>query len=165
MTLGNPSIITIAAKKLAGHKMVMSFAGNRTHLLWSGFMPHRHTIPDRVNEDLVSLQVYPERFMEDPQLPFVKWATVEVHGYEGLPEGMERFELPAGLYAAFPYTGLPAAAAGVFGSIFNEWLPASGYELDHRPHFEILGPGYKRDDPASTETIYIPICKFGTHNT
>ncbi|MGK2861531.1 MAG: GyrI-like domain-containing protein [Chitinophagaceae bacterium] len=45
----------------------------------------------------------------------------------------------------------------MFSYIFNTWLPPSGYDLDNRPHFEILGEKYKNDDPLSEEEIWIPI--------
>jgi predicted transcriptional regulator YdeE len=41
--------------------------------------------------------------------------------------------------------------------IYTEWLPASNYELDNRPQFEILGVKYKTNDPNSEEEIWIPI--------
>jgi AraC family transcriptional regulator len=41
--------------------------------------------------------------------------------------------------------------------IFNTWLPKSGYQLDRRPHFEILGEKYKNNNPDSEEEIWIPI--------
>jgi len=37
--------------------------------------------------------------------------------------------------------------------IFSDWLPKSDYELDEKPHFEILGEKYKNDDPNSEEEI------------
>ncbi len=36
-------------------------------------------------------------------------------------------------------------------------LRRSGYEMDTRPHFEILGAQYKNNDPDSEEDIYVPI--------
>lgn len=46
---------------------------------------------------------------------------------------------------------------GTFGYIFGTWLPNSGYIMDDRPHFEILGAKYKNNDPESEEEIWIPI--------
>jgi AraC family transcriptional regulator len=43
----------------------------------------------------------------------------------------------------------------VFLSIYS--VPASNYDLDDRPHFEILGDKYKNGDPNSEEDIWIPI--------
>lgn len=67
------------------------------------------------------------------------------------------FIIPAGQYAVFHYKGSHNNGFDVFSYIFGEWLPASGYELDDRPHFELLGPKYKNGDPDSEEEIWIPI--------
>lgn len=31
------------------------------------------------------------------------------------------------------------------------------YEIDFRPHFEILGEKYKNNDPGSEEEVWIPV--------
>lgn len=70
---------------------------------------------------------------------------------------METFDLPGGLYAMFYYKGSSDNAAQVFNYILQEWLPKSGYKLDTRPHFEVLGEKYKTGDVNSEEEIWIPI--------
>jgi AraC family transcriptional regulator len=77
---------------------------------------------------------------------------------------MEVLELPEGLYAVFTYKGIPANAAPFFRSIFTEWLPASDYVLDNRPHFEILGSLYQHNDPKSEETVWIPVKQKSARN-
>ncbi len=69
---------------------------------------------------------------------------------------METFCIPEGQYAVFHYKG-SSADSSIFQYIFGEWLPKSGYELDDRPHFEILGAQYKNNDPESEEEIWIPV--------
>jgi AraC family transcriptional regulator len=64
--------------------------------------------------------------------------------------------LNGGLYAVFNYKGLNTDNR-IFIHIFTEWLPSSGYVLDERPHFEILGEKYKNNDPESEEEIWIPV--------
>src|SRR5690606_23835391 len=110
--------------------------------------------------DLYSLQVFPESFSFQqihPHAEFEKWALAEVQEATEIPEGMEQFALPGGLYAVFQHKGGPATAPQTFGYIFGEWLPKSGYELDNRPHFEVLGAKYKNNDPESEEEIWIPV--------
>jgi AraC family transcriptional regulator len=70
---------------------------------------------------------------------------------------MEPLEIPEGLYAVFHYKGDQKNAADFFRKIYTEWLPNSGYVLDHRPQFEILGGKYKTNDPNSEEEIWIPV--------
>lgn len=154
-----PIIITIPQKKLIGQRITMPFNNDQTFKLWSGFMPRRNEIINAVDTSLYSVQVYPEGFLQnfDPSTEFEKWALVEVEGYNSVPESMVTFDLPGGLYAVFHYKGSSDNAAQVFGYILQEWLPKSGYELDARPHFEVLGEKYKTGDVNSEEEIWIPI--------
>ena len=154
-----PRFETIEQKKLIGQTVTMNFADNKTFRLWNSFMPRRHEIANTLSTSLYSVQVYPEGFFEnfDVQRLFDKWAAVEVADWKQVPEGMETFTLPAGLYAVFFYKGLPANAPQVFGYIFSQWLPASGYALDTRPHFEMLGEKYNNTSPESEEEIWIPV--------
>jgi AraC family transcriptional regulator len=69
---------------------------------------------------------------------------------------MSTYTLPGGLYAVFSYKGLNTDHA-IFESIFRAWLPNSKYELDDRPHFEILGANYRNNDPYSEEDIWVPV--------
>ena len=152
-------IAILSKKKLIGKRMIMSFADNKTANLWSTFMPGRKEIQNNIGPDLYSIQVYAPLFFDkfDPNAGFEKWATVEVTDFDKVPNEMETFVLPGGLYAVFLYHGSSGEAAGVFQYIFGTWLPQSGYALDNRPHFEILGEKYKNADPNSEEEIWIPI--------
>ena len=157
-----PRIETIGEKKLIGMHISMSHANNRTAELWSSFMPQRNTIPNKLNSDLYSLQIYPstysfQRF--DPMASFEKWAAVEVSTHSNIPEGMEALTIPGGQYAVFTYKGNPIHAAPFFQYIFDTWLPSSEYELDARPHFEVLGAKYKNNDDASEEEVWVPVRK------
>lgn len=123
-------------------------------------MPRRHEIRERVSEDLISLQDYGKDFSfkeVDIEKSFEKWALAEVSSFDHLPDGMEAFTLVEGWYAVFVYHGLAREAEGTFRYIFSTWLPSSGFELDQRPHFEVLGPKYRHDSIDSEEEIYIPI--------
>lgn len=158
-----PTITTTPEKKLIGKRLAMSFAHNRTFELWNSFMPHRKEIANAIGTELYSAQQYPEGFFAqfNPMAEFDKWAAVEVGDLDIIPEGMEALVIPEGLYAVFIHTGGPATAETTFTYIMRDWLPKSGYQLDTRPHFEILGSKYKNDDPNSEEEVWIPIQKIG----
>ena len=151
----------LPGKKLVGKRMTMSFADDKTGELWKSFMQQRREIPDNINQELISMQVYPARFFTDfhPTTPFEKWAAAEVTDFENVPGGMETFILPEGLYLVFNYRGKASDAAPFFQNILGEWLPQSDYRLDDRPHFEVLGEKYKNDSPDSEEEIWIPVKK------
>lgn len=120
-------------------------------------MPRRNEIKNRPGVDLYNVVIYPNHFDFNPHASFEKWATVPVTDTTSIPEGMETLDIPEGLYAVFIYKGINTEAASFFKQIFTEWLPASGYKLDNRPHFEILGSNYKQNDPCSEEEVWIPV--------
>ena len=154
-----PRIEQLHEKKLVGKQIITSIANNQTFSLWSSFMPRRKEIINTVSTDLFSMQVYPYDFdftFSNLSVTFQKWATVEVADFENIPEEMETYVLPAGLYAVFEYKGLNTDTK-IFEYIFGTWLPSSQYNIDNRPHFEILGAKYKNNDPNSEEEIWIPI--------
>lgn len=156
-----PRIEITASKRLAGKQMAMSFADNKTDELWKSLMQQRREISNNINQELISMQVYPPEFFTHfhPATTFDKWATVEVSDFDHLPNGMETYTLPKGLYAVFQYRGKASDAAPFFQYILGTWLPQSGYLLDDRPHFEILGEKYKNNSPDSEEEIWIPVKK------
>jgi len=154
-----PRIKLLPSKRLIGKKLSMSFANNKTHELWKSFMPRRAEIKNATSELLFSLQVYPNSFFAhfSPLAEFEKWAAVEVDAFLDVPEGCESFVLSEGLYAVFLHKGGPATAQKTFNAIFETWLPGSEYQLDDRPHFELLGEKYSNTSPDSEEEVWIPI--------
>ncbi|GAA0880635.1 hypothetical protein GCM10009119_36050 [Algoriphagus jejuensis] len=153
-----PRIEKLNEKKLIGTPLRMSLSQNRTGELWGSFMPRKREIENRLTNEMISLQLYqPSHFINfDPENEFEKWAAVEVSDLENVPSGMEAFNLTGGLYAVFEYKG-SSSDTGIFQYIFGTWLPHSDYDLDDRPHFEVLGAKYKNNDPTSEEEIWIPI--------
>jgi len=153
-----PEIKTISGKKLMGLPLSMSLADNMALDLWRKLMPRRNEIKNRTTTDYISMSVYPNDYFTQFDLArtFEKWAAVEVTDFNIVPDGMEPFELAAGLYAVFHYKG-PGNDPSIFSHIFGIWLPDSGYVIDDRPHFEILGENYNAADPNAEEEIWIPV--------
>ena len=142
-------------------RMPMTFQNHNPAMLWGRFMPRVKEIKNRVGHAFYSLQktVPPVLFSEiKPDTPFEKWALVEVSDLKDIPDGMKSFELAAGTYAVFNHIG--NTVEGFMQSIhyiIGDWLPDSGYVLDLRPHFEVLGEKYDRFNPNSEEEIWIPV--------
>ena len=152
-----PKIVNVNKKMLIGHSLDMSMSDNKTQQLWQSFMPRLKEInPFRVNSDLVSMQVYEDYYDFQPHSTFTKWATAEVSDFKTVPDGMKTLELESGLYAVFHYIG-SSSDKRIFEYIFASWLPKSQYQVDNRPHFEVLGEKYNNVDSNSEEHIYIPI--------
>ena len=154
-----PELRIITGLKLIGMRKVMSFTHNTTFQLWNSFMPLKKDIGNFQGHGLYSVQLYPDSFFRnfDPLAEFEKWAAMEVADFSNLPEGMETLEIPAGRYTVFHYKGSHENAQAFYSYIFQKWLPASGYTLDNRPHFEVMGEKYQHGSPDSEEEIWIPI--------
>jgi AraC family transcriptional regulator len=155
-----PRIELLTGKKLVGMKMEMTFSDNKTGELWRNFMQRRKEIKNRVSDELYSMQVYGQSFnFKDfnPNAPFEKWAAAGVTDFNSIPDKMEPFVLKGGLYAVFIHKGPASDGPRTFRHIFVDWLPASGFQIDNRPHFEILGAKYKNEDPDSEEEVWIPV--------
>jgi AraC family transcriptional regulator len=155
-----PKLVTMEAKTLVGHRLSMSVANFRVAQLWRSFSPRVGEIKARLGEERYSVNVYElDYFIRfQPTKEYDKWAAVQVSDISNIPNDMEVLILPEGLYAVFHYVGL-SSDNSIFQEIYGTWLPASDYELDDRPHFEVLGEKYKNNDPSSEEEIWIPIKK------
>jgi AraC family transcriptional regulator len=154
-----PRIEILSEKKLIGKRLTMSLSNNKTPELWKSFMPRRKEIEKNIGSNLYSMQIYDPLYFSnfDSNANFEKWATIEVTDFDKVPDEMDTFTIPSGLYAVFTYAGDMSLAPQTFQYIFTTWLPNSEYILDSRPHFEILGEKYKNNDPTSEEEIWIPI--------
>lgn len=153
-----PQIQHHAGRKLVGMRTIMSLTDPKTPELWKKWMPRRKEIQHTCSEDFISMSIYPPHYFQlfQPDTLFEKWAAVEVSEGHNVPEGMETYHIPAGLYAVFHYRGW-SHDPSIFQDIYSQWLPASDYVLDPRPHYEVLGEKYKNHDPDSEEDIWIPV--------
>lgn len=154
-----PRFETIDAKIIAGQRLTMSFAQNKTGALWQSFMPRRAEIKNAVNTSFYSVEVYPSGFFDDfkPTNEFEKWAGIEVKDDAEQPGGIELLTIPAGQYAVFTHRGPASAGPKTYQYIFGIWLPNSDYIIDDRPHFALMDEKYKHEQSDSEEDIYIPV--------
>lgn len=155
----NFRIENLSQKKLVVLTQRMSILNNKTVFLWNSFMKRKAEISDTISSDLFSIQVYESNYFDEfnPNKEFLKIAGLEVNSFKNIPDGMEGYVLTGGKYAVFDYKGNPNNGSEAFQYIFQEWLPKSGFSLDNRPHFEILGAKYKNNSNESEEEIWIPI--------
>jgi AraC family transcriptional regulator len=153
-----PRIEILKHKKLVGKHVNMSLQQNKTAELWRNFMPNRQTIRNSVDSVFYSVDVHdPDYFNNfNPGAVFTKWAAIEVSDFDSVPNDMETLELE-GLYAIFIHKGPASEGPKTYHYIFQEWLPASDFVLDERPHFARMDEKYKHENLSSEEELWIPV--------
>ena len=121
-------------------------------------MPRKKEILNPKNQDVYDLIIYPKDYFLtfNPTIHFKKHALVEVLNLENVPEEMESFTLPKGKYAIFTFKGYVPNQAN-FEYIFSEWLPNSEFNLDDRPHFDILSEKIQQKSNDAFQEVWIPI--------
>lgn len=74
-------------------------------------------------------------------------------------EGLEVREIPAATWAIFPVVGpVPQALQSTFQRVFQEWFPATGYQIAPGPEMEVYPPG-DLSAPTYQCEAWIPIVK------
>lgn len=75
------------------------------------------------------------------------------------PPDLTEMEIPAATWAIFEVTGaMPNAIQDVWGRIFSEWFPSSGYEHAKTAELEVYLDG-DTDSPDYKSEIWIPVIK------
>lgn len=75
------------------------------------------------------------------------------------PKTMSKLEIPTLTWAIFEITGpMPTAMADIWGRIFSEWFPTSGYEHAEAPEVEWYSNGDLSSSDYKSE-IWIPVIK------
>ncbi len=157
-----PRFSQLTKTKLLGKSVQMSLVNNRTHDLWKAVAPVLNQEEATFGKPRYSVQVYDDLhyFKQfNPQTTFTKWAAIEAVHLQKIPIGFSQLTLEGGLYAVFHHKGDAKEFQKTAHYIYGEWLPNSGYLLDDRPHFELLGAHYKNNHPDSEEEVWIPIKK------
>lgn len=152
-------IVSFPNTWLIGMDHKCSFVKYDVYNLWKNFMPRKSEIQNQLNANIFSIAFYPENFFGsfNPNVEFVKVAAIQCSEIVEIPTGMKTFEIPEGMYFKFRYKGKADQYPTLFERILKEVLPQNNLVLDNRPHFEILGPEYKNNDPNSEEDIHIPV--------
>lgn len=158
-----PVIKRTPEKWLVGIKKEVSVLSMDPVAHWKEFMQRRKEVLHAIENEYYSVQEYGKDYSFatfNPAATFMKWAAIAVEDKNKVPSGMEALRILAGSYAVFTYRGAAKDFSKAAQYIFMEWLPNSGYELDLRPHYELLGEKYLgATNPNSEEEVWIPIKK------
>ncbi|MBS1989220.1 MAG: AraC family transcriptional regulator [Cyanobacteria bacterium SZAS LIN-3] len=119
---------------------------------WQRFTPYLGTIKGQIGR--VS---YGVGFNGDGQGNFDYMCAVEVSEDAELPDGFTRLEIKPQKYAVFTHRGHISTIANTWNTIWNKWLPQSGYEYALAPNMERVGEDFNGETGLGSLEIWIPI--------
>jgi AraC family transcriptional regulator len=83
--------------------------------------------------------------------------AIVVTDFESLPADLGRISIQAQQYAVFTHEGDISGLQATWNSIWNEWLPASGYGPADVPDFEVYDDRFDPKTGMGLVEIWFPI--------
>jgi AraC family transcriptional regulator len=153
VTLASPRFETGRMLLVAGLGERYSFETNHgIPLQWQRFMPYVGNIPGQVGS-----VAYGVCCNSDGAGNFEYIAGVEVCGFDDLPAELRRVRIPAQSYAVFTHRDHISTMRGTVYTIWNKWLPASGYEVADAPDFERYDEKFNPLTGTGEVEIWLPL--------
>lgn len=121
---------------------------------WQRFAPHIGHIPGQIGQAMYGVIGNSDDAGNADYL-----CGVEVSDFASLPPEFSRIRIPEQRYAVFTQRGHISAIQRTWYTIWNQWLPESGYKIVEAPEYERYD---ERFDPMSGNgelEIWIPIRK------
>lgn len=147
----NGKIISIKSFKAVG----ITYFGNNTNgeitNLWQVFNKRYKDIKQK-SKSMLCYGICDD--MPDSEGRFHYTACAEVDEFQDVPAGMGTKVVPEGKYLVYTYSGSLKDIGEFYNDIFTKWLPASSYEMDYRPQFELYDERFMNNGEFD---IYIPI--------
>jgi len=129
VALSEPRFETRAEFIVAGRGERFTFDRNEGIVgLWQAFAPSMGHVPDQINGWTYGLCCNPAG---DGSFEYI--AGTEVSRVDGLPSVFRYFRVPRQNYVVFRHHGHISTIHQTFFTVFNQWLPESGYELADAP--------------------------------
>lgn len=151
-----PRIVDLGEKKLIGLPFYGDPAEGNFAKAWHRFVNQENSIAGRVNTKCsFGVEIYGPEFHETHQWTY--FPCVEVSSLEQIPESLFAKTLPAAKYAVFTVTGGLSMIHKTFMFAYDEWIPASLYQVAYPFDFELYDERYHGDEEGSVLDICIPI--------
>src|SRR5712671_2932723 len=119
---------------------------------WQRFLPHLGQIPGQLGRT-----AYGVCSNSDEAGNFDYVCGVEVKDFSGLPRDWTRVRIPEQRYAIFLQREHISTIRSTWNTIWNNWLPESGYEVVDAPNFERYGDDFDSVTGTGGFEIWIPI--------
>jgi AraC family transcriptional regulator len=139
---------------LGGRYMCEGSAGIPSQ--WQRFLPHLGQIPGQLGRI-----TYGVCYNSDDAGNFDYVCGVEVNDFSRLPADWSRVRIPEQKYAIFCQREHISTIRSTWNTIWNNWLPESGYEAVDAPDFERYGDDFDSVTGTGGFEVWIPIKTCG----
>jgi AraC family transcriptional regulator len=119
---------------------------------WQRFLPHMGHIPAQAD-----MTAYGVRCDSDDEGNFAYVCGVEVSDFSRLTSEWSCLRIAAQRYLVFPHRDHISTIRSTWNTIWNKWLPESGYQLADAPDFERYGEQFDSRTGMGGVEIWIPI--------
>jgi AraC family transcriptional regulator len=119
---------------------------------WQRFVPYLDNVPARIGR-----ATYGVCANGDGAGHFDYICGVEVRDFTGLPSDWTQVRIADQRYAVFRHRDHISSIKNTFVAIYNQWLPASGYEAARAPELERYGEEFDGRTGLGGVEVWIPI--------
>jgi len=119
---------------------------------WQRFMPHFGNVPGQVGR-----VAYGICFNFDDTGNYDYICGVEVSDFSKVPADWSRVRIPEQRYAVFLNRDHISTIRRTWNTVWNKWLPESGYEAVDAPFFERYGEDFDPVTGAGGFELWIPV--------
>ena len=119
---------------------------------WQRFVPHIGHIPGQLGR-----VTYGVLHNHDDAGNMEYMCAVEVSDFGRVPADLSRLRVPEQRYAVFFHAGHISTIRQTWMTIFNKWLPESGYKSAGAPEFERYTESFNPVTGAGGVEIWIPV--------
>lgn len=154
-------IVTLSPPRFeAGRTLLVAGLGERYRfetnhgipLQWQRFVPYIGNIPGQAGT-----VTYGVCCNSDGAGNFEYITAVEVSSFDDLPAELRRVRIPAQRYAVFTHRDHISSMRCTVYTIWNKWLPASGYEVADAPDFERYDERFNPQTGTGEVEIWLPL--------
>ena len=119
---------------------------------WQRFLPHFGNVPGQVGRI-----AYGVSCNQDDEGNFDYICGVEVSDFSKVPADWSRLRIAPQKYAIFAHREHISTIRSTWNTIWNKWLPESGYEAADAPDFERYGEEFDPRTGTGGLEIWIPV--------
>jgi len=119
---------------------------------WQRFLPHFGNVPGQIGRT-----AYGVRCNSDDEGNFDYICGVEVSDFSRVPQDWMRVRIASQKYAVFAHREHISTIRTTWSTVWNKWLPESGYEVVDAPDFERYGEEFDPKMGTGGLEIWIPV--------